>query len=47
MQKYFWEVFAVLFLVGAALNIAWDKETAKAFITGGIFVWMGTKLFKA
>lgn len=33
-------IFAAAAAVGMMLSIQWDKETVKAFITGGVIVWL-------
>lgn len=33
-------------LISMGMNIEWDKESVKAFITGCVFTWMAIKFFK-
>lgn len=43
MNKYLGLIVVVAVAIGMAINIQWDKESIKAFITGGVLVWMGMR----
>lgn len=43
MNKYLGLLVIVAAFIGMAINIQWDKESIKAFITGGVLVWMGMR----
>ncbi len=47
MEKYFWIVIVVCCFIGMAINIEWDKDSIKAFVMGGILVWMAMRFCKA
>lgn len=46
MKKYFVPMLIILGFIGMAINIQWDKDSVKAFITGGVLTWMAMKFFK-
>lgn len=45
MKKYLWMVIIVAALIGMCINIDWSKDAVKAFISGGVIVWMTEKLW--
>lgn len=46
MKKFLCMFFIFAALISMGINIEWSKNAVKAFITGGIIVWMIVKLWK-
>ena len=46
MKKYILAVMLMLGVLCMAINIDWNKEAVKAFITGGVTVWMVMKFYR-
>ena len=45
MKKYILVATLMLGILCMTINIDWNKESIKAFITGGITVWMAIKFY--
>mgnify|MGYP004531027043 CR=1 FL=1 len=46
MNRYCQLLIILIAFFCMAINIQWDKESIKSFITGGALVWMAMKFYR-
>lgn len=45
MKKILYIMLIALCLISMGLNIEWNKESIKAFVTGGVLMWLAMRFF--
>ncbi len=46
MKKYKWLIVIMISAICMGINIEWNVESIKSFITGGVLMWMAMRFYK-